>query len=149
MRKPSPSDMDEIDLKIIEELKNNCKISYKNLGEKVQMSTPTVYERTKKLEERGIIQGYQASINYAQLGYTIHALILVKVDNYTIGIPKFLDKIKEVHNFWIVSGEFSYVVEVYTQDIDELNALVDRLYHRIGRTTLMLILDGTKKSSLL
>ncbi len=94
MRKPSPSDMDEIDLKIIEELKNNCKISYKNLGEKVQMSTPTVYERTKKLEERGIIQGYQASINYAQLGYTIHALILVKVDNYTIGIPKFLDKIK-------------------------------------------------------
>lgn len=85
MRYDISPETDSIDIKIIEELAKNSKITCKDLSDRVNLSIPRVYERTKKLEERGIIAGYHAKIDLEKLGYEIHAFILVKRIN-TSGI---------------------------------------------------------------
>lgn len=53
MKKPIKMSYDETDLRIIEEIRDNARISYKNLSEAVNLSVPAVFERMKKMEERG------------------------------------------------------------------------------------------------
>lgn len=148
MKCPPKMNFDETDFNIVEALRKNARLSYKNLGEIVKMSTPAVFERTKKLEESGVISGYYTDIDYTKLGYSIHAFILLVDDRCTDGIPKMLDKIECVENFWMVSGTYDYLLEVYLANNHELNDLLDQLY-KIGRTHTMLILNKLKEDSLI
>lgn len=49
-------EIDDIDFKIAQELKDNARISYKLLGDKISLSVSPVYTRVKKMEENGIIK---------------------------------------------------------------------------------------------
>lgn len=55
--------MDQIDKKIVELLQSNAKISMKDLAESVHLSSPSVTERVRKLEEQQIIEGYHAHVS--------------------------------------------------------------------------------------
>lgn len=132
---------DSIDIKIIEELTKNSKITCKDLSDRVNLSIPRVYERTKKLEERGIIAGYHAEIDLKKLGYGIHAFILVKTDKYVGDMFHTLKEMEYVHDLWVLSGEYHYMLKVYVKDISNLNNLAADLYSRIGRTQTVLVME--------
>ncbi|MEG2185540.1 MAG: Lrp/AsnC family transcriptional regulator, partial [Cloacibacillus sp.] len=132
MKRPPEVKTDEIDFKMAEILQHNSRISYKNLGETVGLSTPAVFERMRKLEEKGVIQGYNTDIDYCKLGYSIHAFILLSDDRCTDGTPKILDGMENIYQFWMVSGSYDYMLEVYLANNRELNDLLDELY-KIGR----------------
>lgn len=55
--------MDQIDYMILKQLQHNAKTSIKEIASQVHLSAPSVAERVKKLEEQGVIVGYQAKIN--------------------------------------------------------------------------------------
>ena len=77
MKKPVKMNYDETDLRIIEEIRDNARISYKNLSEAVSLSVPAVFERMKKMEDKGVIQGYKTVVDYGKIGYPIHVFILL------------------------------------------------------------------------
>ena len=135
MRQLPKMTVDEIDFKIVNALKDNARMSYKKLGEQVALSTPAVYERTKRLEEKGAILEYRTEIDYSKFGYGIHAFILLKEDNVFRKAPEFLTQLECVKNCWIVSGEYDYMIEVHIENNKELDAMIDELYLKIGRTS--------------
>lgn len=71
--------LDEIDKKILNRLRQNGRISLKELSAEVFLTMPAVSARIEKLEKEGYIRGYHASVDLAKLGYGIKAFILITV----------------------------------------------------------------------
>ena len=144
MKKMPKLNVDEMDFRIANALRDNARISYKQLGEMVSLSTPAAYERTKKLEEREVILDYRAEVDYGKFGYGVHAFILLKDDKIFPPGPEYLTNMEYVQNCWIIAGEYDYLLEVYVQNSDELSSIIDNLYHKIGRTYTLLIVRNAR-----
>jgi len=140
MIKMVKQNLDEIDFRIAYELKNDCRISYKQLGGAISLSPSSVYERTKKMEEKNVILSYNAKVDWGKFGYSIHAFILLKDDRFIGDVPYFLKDRDEVFNLYMVSGEYDYMLEVYIANKDDLGSFMDYLYRTVDRTYTLLIL---------
>lgn len=139
---------DEIDFKIACLLKENSKLSYKAIGEKVSLSASSVYERVKSMESTGIIKQYVTEIDWDRFGYSIHAFILIKDDKFIGRTPDFLKEKEEIFNCWMVAGEYDYLIEIYTTNNRNLEDLMNYVYEKIGRTKTMLIIRTLFKSNI-
>ncbi|MEM2211491.1 MAG: Lrp/AsnC family transcriptional regulator [Nitrososphaerales archaeon] len=73
------SEYDEIDIKILKEYLRNARQSFREIAKKLGLAVGTVLQRTKKLEDLGIIKGYSAIIDYEKLGYELTAITEVTV----------------------------------------------------------------------
>jgi len=73
--------IDTIDKKILNMLIENARTSYADMAKEVDLSSPSVIERVKKLEHSGIIKSYSANVNYKMLGYDILAFIGISLDS--------------------------------------------------------------------
>ena len=71
--------MDDIDLRLIELLAVNARTSYADLALEVGLSAPSTAERVRRLEERGVIVGYEARVDPAALGRDLTAFVSVSV----------------------------------------------------------------------
>ena len=78
--------MDVTDYRIIEILQDDGRISMKDLGKIVGLTSPAVSERVKRLEESGVIEGYKAIVNPDSLGRVIKAFIHISLpsNGYTV-----------------------------------------------------------------
>jgi len=104
--------LDKTDMRILDELSQNSRITMKKLGEKVHLTGPATSSRVMRLEERGIIEGYTIKVNQVKLGFVIHALINI----WTKGIyhEPYLSFIKTqeyVVNNYKISGDSCYLLE--------------------------------------
>ena len=71
--------IDELDYKILSELKTNARSSFAEIGRVVGLSPSATRDRISKLEDRGVISGYTLQTNNRLLGYDIKAFVSVKV----------------------------------------------------------------------
>ncbi len=130
--------LDESDKKILKLLMTNARMSLKEIAEQVYLTSPTVASRIRRMEEAGVIRGYQPSVSYSALGYTIKAFINLEVD------PKdkprfypFIEQIPNVIECSCVTGDYSMLIEVVFRYSEELDHLINEL-QQFGRTkTLM------------
>jgi Lrp/AsnC family leucine-responsive transcriptional regulator len=121
--------MDETDARILELLQRDGRGSYAEVGISVGMSGPSVHERVKKLEARGVIRGYSAQVDPNQLGYGVLAFIFIKQVPGTIakdmtGDFIAIDEIEECHH---LAGEADYLLKVRAADTRHL----ERVLHSI------------------
>lgn len=143
MKRMPKFNVDDIDLKIAEALRENARLSYKKLGEMVSLSTASAYERTKKMEENQVILDYRTDVDYGKFGYAIHSFILLKDDKVYREAPTYLNNLEYVHNCWVIGGEYDYMIEVYMESNAALSYFLEELYDKIGRTyTLFIIRDA-------
>ena len=120
--------IDEIDRQILACLVEDARMSLKVLSGRVGLSSPSTAERLKRLEERGVIEGYAAQVNLAALGYTLQALVRVrplpgllqKVDKYIQAMPECIESDK-------VTGEDCFVIRLVVRSIEQLDTLLDGL----------------------
>jgi len=120
--------LDEIDRHILTCLVEDARMSLKVLSGRIGLTSPSTAERLKRLEERGVIQGYRARVNLAALGYTLQALVRVrplpgllhKVDKYIQAMPECIESDK-------VTGEDCYVIRLVGRWIEQLDVLLDGL----------------------
>jgi DNA-binding Lrp family transcriptional regulator len=139
-------EVDEIDFQIACQLKDNSRVAYKTLGEKVNLSASSVFERTRKMEEKEVILGFRTEIDWGKFGYSIHAFIMLKDDQVIGDVPNFLHDVDSIYNCWMISGEYDYLLEIYVANNEEYSNLIDFLYRKIGRTnTLLIVRDVFKK----
>lgn len=133
--------MDMTDHKIIEILQEDGRISMKDLGKIVGLTSPAVSERVKRLEESGIIEGYKAIISPDALGRIIKAFIHVSLENNMY--KKFIDEAKkdprivECHH---ITGDDCSVLKVIVKDMYELEEVIDSI-KSIGSTKTSVILS--------
>jgi len=144
MRKLPKNNLDDVDFKIANALRENARLSYRKLGDMISLSTASAYERVKKLEEQDVILDYRAEVDYEKFGYGIHAFILLKDDRVFEKVPDYLFETDYVQNCWVVTGEYDYLVEVRVENCAELSLIIDQLYYKIGRTYTLLIVRNAR-----
>lgn len=117
--------LNDLDIQIIALLLQDGRQSFAALGEKVGLSKTPCWNRVKRLQEMGVIQGYSAKIDQAKLGLEIRALVHVVVE---FSEYKAFEAAVQAHNsiHWChaITGEFDYVMEVLSSNITEFDHLL-------------------------
>ena len=120
--------MDSIDIKIIEIMNKNGRITMKELASALKLSAPAVAERVKRLETSGVITGYKASIDRKKLGQAIIVFINLDIPASQYNEFKtFTDKSPEVSEFYYVTGQHSLIVKAFVRDTEHLANLLERM----------------------
>lgn len=128
--------IDNLSWKILEELQENARISYTEIGRKIGLTGPAVAERVKKMEEDGIINGYRAAIDLHSIGYSLTAIISVSINAGNIhNFLRYINSVKEVFECNRVTGSSSVVLKVALRDPLELEKLVNSLIEYGSPTT--------------
>ena len=139
----SSSAVEVMDRQILELLAKDGRMSYTDLGKATELSTSAVHQRVKRLEQRGLIKGYGATVDHDQLGRPLTAFISVtpidpsQPDDY----PERLQGIKEIESCWSVAGEESYILKIRVptpRDLEDLLARIRGAALVSTRTTIVL-----------
>lgn len=120
--------MDATDYAILEALRDNARMQWKEIGERVHLTGPAVANRIARLEELGVLQGYTTRVDEAKLGRSFEALVTVflQSNEHTAFRDWALGEsaVTELHR---VTGEGCYWMKLRHRDPDELSALLERL----------------------
>src|SRR6516164_1698207 len=141
---PNLIELDAIAWKIVEELQQNARVSFAELGRKIGLSTPAVAERVHRLEEAGVITGYHASLDSAKLGVPIRVLVRLTIPGGELQINRSISALKElseINRCHRITGDESFVIEADVVSIRHLEALIDKL-SALGATSTSTILSS-------
>jgi Lrp/AsnC family leucine-responsive transcriptional regulator len=136
--------MDAIDRQLVEALRENGRSSWAELGRVVGLSGPSVQERVRRLEERGVVLGYRAVVAPERIGLGTSALVGLyqRDDVETDDIVEGVRAIGAVEDCWFVAGDQEVVVKVRVADVSRLEEVVASLRRVNGvvrtRTTVVL-----------
>lgn len=135
--------VEDTDRKILSLLAHDGRMSFTALGKATGLSTSAVHQRVKRLEQRGMIKGYGATIDHEQFGLPITALISItpfdpaEPDDY----PDRLASVPEIESCWSVAGDESYILKVRVavpSDLEDLLARIRTQANVSTRTTIVL-----------
>lgn len=134
---------DDVDRSLLRLLARDGRMSFADLARETGLSTSAVHQRVRRLEQRGIITGYQALVDPRLVGLPLTALIdLTPLDPAAPDdVPDRLRDFGEIESCWSVAGAASYVVKVRVGEPAELESLLARIRSAAGvatRTTIVL-----------
>jgi len=116
--------INEIDRKILNIIQQDARIANAEIARQVGLAPSAVLERVKKLEERGVIRGYAAEIDPAQVDFGLTAFVAVRINECCSETDKYLMEIPEVLEVHDVAGEYSYFLKVRVKNTEELSILL-------------------------
>lgn len=132
MKPPSRSaraHLDRIDLLILEALRQNGRMTYQALSERVGLSPRPCLERVRRLEQRGIIRGYAALIDPAALGHDIIALAGISMRDPSAAARQRLERAFCAHpsvvELQVVNGEYDYIARIVAPSLAAYEALTE------------------------
>ncbi|MEN5161327.1 winged helix-turn-helix transcriptional regulator [Achromobacter spanius] len=128
-------DLDRIDLKILDILQREGRISVTELAERVSLSATPCSDRVKRMEREGVITGYHARVNPAALGKNLLVFLEIKLSAKSGDV---FDKVKkellyvpEVMECHLVSGDFDYLVKARLTEMSEYRRLLGEILKRL------------------
>lgn len=126
--------MDKIDRAIVSLLQRDGRLSFREIGESVQLSANAVAERVRRLQTSGVIRHIRAEVNPAALGRTLEAQIDIKLQSGTSAesFEKAIRGLPQVVTAMLVTGSFDYVVRVACLDRDDLVRFTESLRATAG-----------------
>lgn len=135
--------IERVDRLICSLLAADGRMSFTDLGKRTGLSTSAVHQRVKRLEQRGVINGYRADIDLREVGLPLTAFISIRpIDpSQPDDSPDRLAGIEEIESCYSVAGEESYILKVRVAEPSDLEQLLARI--RAGanvstRTTIVL-----------
>ena len=128
------SKLDPIDLRILDAIQRDGRITKLALAEKVGLSPTTCWMRLRKLEKAGIVTGYHASVAMRAIAPVATVLMEVTLANHRQAdfdrFERVVRDVPEIVACWSVGGGVDYVLKVMARDIDAYQRLVDSLLER-------------------
>lgn len=145
--------MDTLDKKLLGAIQSSAELSNAALGEVIGLSASQVSRRRQRLEEQGVITGYQAVLSPAALGFTLDAIIRVKLTSHTEQGAKqfrlFVQELNEIRLACAITGDADYLLHARLIDLAALSTLINKrlLPHKLvaevrSEVVLDLIKDG-------
>lgn len=117
--------IDLIDLKILEELKSNSRISFNDISKKIDKTEATVRRRVKKLLDEGIIKRFTVEYNI-DTKQKVSATVKIIPDFKEVKrILRELSEVEEITNIWRLSGDCGLLLKVDIPSIEEFNPLIE------------------------
>ena len=137
--------IDETDRQILDILQKDARTSNAEIARRVGMAPSAVFERIRKLEERGVITGYTARLDPQALGLGLLAFVFVRSDE-KLGAPETearLAEIPEAQEVHHIAGEDCFLVKVRVPDTESLGRLLRERFGAIAtvrstKTTIVL-----------
>lgn len=133
--------IDDLNWKILNRLQQNARESFANIGRSIGLTAPAVGERVKKMEDTGILLGYNATVSHSLTGHQLKAIITLRA---------FMGKLKpflaivltfdEVINCYRITGNENIVMEVVLKDQFHLERFIDKLI-QYGETRTNIVLS--------
>ncbi len=135
--------VEAVDRLICRLLAADGRMSFTDLGKATGLSTSAVHQRVKRLEQRGVIRGYGASIDFAEVGLPLTAFISIRpIDpSQPDDSPERLADIPEIEACHSVAGDESYILKVRVAvpiDLEDLLARIRSKANVSTRTTIVL-----------
>lgn len=147
--------LDAVDMEILRALQKNARLTTKELAAMVNLSTTPVFERVKRLEQRGYVKGYVAVLDAEKLGRGFVVFCSVKMRRIGREIAedfaRVVRSIPEVTECYNISGSYDYLLKIHAPNmkyyqefvlnilgnIDHLGSLestfvMDEIKHDIG-----------------
>lgn len=120
--------IDELDIRILNELVNDASISVPKLSRKINVNTSVVYSRIKRLVKLGLIKRYTLIVNEEMLGYNVKAITGINMDSkMRDSIIAGLMKIPEVREIIEVTGRFDILVTLTAKSLDDIHNIVESI----------------------
>jgi len=148
MYKHRNDSLDELDNRILALLSEDARRSCRQLAEKLDVASGTVYNRVRKMTEAGVIKGYIPLLDHTKLGYGLMALILIQVEGQRLtDVEKELAQNAEVMAVYDITGEFDVAVVARFKSQASMNAFIkDTLkIPSIRRTVTNVVLNVIKE----
>jgi len=133
--------LDETDWRLLNELQQNARLSYAELGRIVNLSRPAVADRMKRLEGLGVIVGYRADINLARLGYGIHAFVRINAQGDVSDMLGVVKETPEVLECLRGTGADTFILRVAVPSLWQLENVLDK-FMRFGTVTASVVLSS-------
>lgn len=122
--------LDAVDLRILEAVQENARITKIALAEKVGLSPTPCWLRLRKLEEAGVVTGYHARIAFRKIAPIAHIMVQITLGNHRQSdfdrFERAITVIPEIVSCWSVGG-VDYFLMIMARDVDAYQRLIDRL----------------------
>lgn len=145
---------DEKDLSILRILQKDAKMSIRDISARINLSPTPTHERIKRMEKQGIIKEYTVVVDRKKVnkGMMVICMIALNVHNKkTAG--KFIEevgKLKEVVEFYNISGDFDFMLKILAPNMDEFHEFfINKLseIEGIGQTKSIFVMSSIKESA--
>ena len=140
--------MDITDIKILNALSDNARMSASELSEKVNLSVSAVSERIRKLESSGAIAQYSIILDEQRFGLDVTAYICVLMDHprYNEQLIAYAKKKNDIVEISYIAGDYDFIMKVRTESTQTLERLLDEVKSvtGVGRTKTMFVLSTAK-----
>lgn len=143
--------LDKTDIRILQTLQENARLTTKELAARVNLSTTPVFERLRRLERGGYIRKYVAVLDAGMLnrGFVVFCSVKLRRLNYDIA-AEFTDIVRgipEVTECYNISGEYDYLLKIHAPDMKYYQAFILNVLGRIeslGSLTSTFVMDEVK-----
>ena len=128
--------LDALDKRILEILVDDARISLKDLAKQVRLSSPSVSERLRRLEERGVIRAFTIDIDPEAIGYKFQAIVRIRpLPGRFPAVEELIKEIPEFSECDKVTGEDCLVGRLNLLSIEQLDQILDRITDKAETNT--------------
>ncbi|HWU18272.1 MAG TPA: Lrp/AsnC family transcriptional regulator [Devosia sp.] len=138
--------IDETDRKIIATLATDARLSIKELAQRVELSSPSVSERLKRLEERGVIQGFTLDLDTRMLDYPLQAIVRIKpLPGKLHIVQQLIEEIPQITECDKVTGDDCFIARLLLRSIEQLDGILDRIADKAETSTAIVKAQPVKR----
>lgn len=119
--------MDEKYFKIVEVLRRNGRIPKSKIAIELGVSEAAIRKRIKRLEEKGVILGYKAVIDYRKLNMVCSYTGVEVEPQHVIDVMKNLRELENVTSLYLTSGDHDFIAEILCRDVEELEEVHSKI----------------------
>src|SRR5436190_21317155 len=131
--------IDAINLRIVEELQQDGRLSVAELGRRVGLSAPAVAERLQRLERDGVIKGYRALVDPRAVGLSLSAVVRIRpAPGQLENVAELAKRTPEVVECRRITGEDCYIATAHVRDVEHLEEVIDH-FVALGQTTTSIV----------
>jgi len=144
--------LDDADKKILAQLQQDARASFKAIAEDIGVSEATVFVRVKKLKEAGILKGFRAIVDPSAIGKPLTAFILVRAQPKIYqNVLNSLKQLEDIYEIFDVTGQYYSVLKVRTTGTDQLSKIIDEIekIEGVAGTETIIVLRTVKEETVI
>ena len=127
--------LDKVDIAILERLQREGRLSNVKLAEQLSLSEASCWRKQKRLEECGVIEGYQAILNRRKLGLGVMAFVQISCSDHSEETTEKFEKIiasaPQVLSCHNTTGEADFLLQVVARDLDSYSRFVEKVLRKL------------------
>lgn len=132
-------ELDATNIRLLQELEADARLSLAELGRRVGLSSPAVADRLDRLEQAGVIKGYQAEIDPRALGFELAVVLRIRPAPRELKkVADLAQRTPEVVECHRITGDDCYLMKAHVRDVVHMEEVIDR-FAVYGQTTTSIV----------